>query len=739
MYAESKIAERLELASREFNITPERHSAAEVESFEKYLIASQKYTYNDHGIIDGTQNFTDFERAWILNEQILCACDAVYWMTRYGYLIDEEGTVLRFSFRTAQQLLFSIIADLESRDFGIEIMALKARQLGVTSLVQLLIGHRIFFGYGVNAVAGSADQQKTGIMASKMLLAYDMMPFWMRPSYTRRVESDRGMLVFGGTLSGVSFQHGAQMSGIARGTTPTCYHLSEVASFTDAKSQIEASLFKCVHPSPKIFGVLESTGEGDKGWWPDTWRKSRDTWPLSRMCPIFLPWFCESSLYPKPTWLRQRPIPRDWQPNRDTVQHTAKSELYVRSSPLLSKALGEDWRLPREKQWWWEVEHEQAKSGNEEPLFLQEYCGDDEEALQMSVTSVFGHKAIADIDNRRKKEYAAYGFSGQSIEDAHEPPTDDIDYDAERIPVRMSNSKGEVSRWELIPLRFRSPLRESDPDDAIGKLFVFHPPVPGVRYAMGIDTCAGMGLDSTCISVWGIGQKTQSDFQAAEFTSPYVSHVEAYAFGACIGAYYAKYMTPETTKYPMPYCAVEQVAAVGDTCQLQMIHLGYPLRCFHKMVRYDNTPAKIAKQRKGRLGKLGWFTWPWSRPILIDNFVHSAQNGWAEINSPWLIEEMKHFEVRITATGKEKMEHADDSHDDRIFAAAMPIFCSHDMDSLAERSKKRLPESAGALPPVDIAPYAGQTISSRELKESRTLTLTDILYSDTSNLRRHSY
>jgi hypothetical protein len=337
MYAESKVRERTLTAETEFRLPLEPHSIDEIDAFEKHLISAGKYIYNDLGQVKGTQNLTDFEQSWILNEQLLCACDASYWLTRYGFLIDEEGTVLRFRFRMAQQILFDIIADLESRDLGIEIMVLKARQLGMTSLIQLLIGHRIFFGYGVNAISGSADQQKTGIMASKMLLAYDMMPFWMRPTVSRRVESDRGMLVFGGTLCGVSFQHGAQMSGIARGTTPTIYHLSEVASFTDAKSQIEASLFKCVHPSPKIFGVLESTGEGDKGWWPDTWRKSRDSWPLSRMCPLFLPWFCGLGLYPKPTWLRQRPIPPDWSPNRDTLMHTAKSELYVRSSLLLSK------------------------------------------------------------------------------------------------------------------------------------------------------------------------------------------------------------------------------------------------------------------------------------------------------------------------------------------------------------------------------------------------------------------
>ena len=741
MYAQSKVNARLELATKRYGRTPEPHTVQQVESFERYLISKGKYTYNDHGAPAGTQSLTEFDRLWILNEQIMVMCDASYALTRYCFIKNEQNIIQRFSFRIPQRLLYNIICDLEERDASIELMVLKARQLGCSTLFELLIALRIIFGYGVNAVIGSADQTKTALMANMLFLAYDQLPIWLRPTWTRRVESDRGMLVFGHSASGVSFQHGAQASGIARGTTPTIYHLSECASFTDPVNQIEASLFKAVHASPSVFGVLEGTGEGNIGWWPDTWRHAKANWHLrrARLCPTFLPWFCGTDIYPTPTWLKMRPVPSDWRPNATTRAHVAKSELFVRSSPLLAKHLGAEWRMPVSQQWFWEVSHEEAKAKNIESIFLQEMAGDDEEALQRSSESVFGHETISVIDERRTRNYLAYGLSGQSIEDSHEPPTEDINYDAERIPIRMSSTRGETHRWELIPLRFHTPLREDNADDSAGKLFVFHPPAPGIRYSMGIDTSEGKGQDSTVISVWGLGSGQTPDFQAAEFASPYVSHTEAFAFGAAIGAYYSRYMTAESTRWPMPYAAIEQVAAVGDTCQGQMMRMGYPVRCFHVFTRQDLTPRQIAVRKRSKASKRGWYTFGWSRPILTGYFVQCARNGWIEINSPWLVEEMKQFEVHVTATGKEKLEHSENAHDDRIFAAAMATFCPHDQDIVAERSKNRSIESI-ALPPVDIGALApGVVVSANELRAPRTLSLQDIMYSDTTSLRRHSY
>lgn len=743
MYAKSRIRERIEVAQQDFGVALEYHSISEVEQFEDHLSKHGMYVYDGQGRVEGTQNLTEFERDWILNEQLLCMCDAEYALTRYCFVKNEQNVIERFTFRVPQQILYHIICELENNLSAIEIILLKARQLGVSTLIELLIALRIIFGYGVNATIASADQTKTGLMAGMLILVYDMMPVWLKPRATRRVESDRGMLIFGNSRTGVHFQHGTQKTGISRGTTPTIYHLSEVASIQNAALLIDASLLKAVHASPNVFGCLESTGEGDKGWWPDTWRHAKVHWKQgrARLCPLFLPWFCGVDIYPTPTWLHMHSVPDDWRPNADTRKHVAKGELYVRSQPLLEKYLIAEqqrraeftppfWRMPRYQQWFWEVEHEQAKERGYEGLFLQEMAGDDEEALQRSSESVFGHEAIEVLDTQRKRDYQVYGLAGQSIESVHEPPTEDIDYDSPRQIIRFSNPRAETYRWELIPLRRDLVLRENDPDDANGKLFVFHEPKPRVSYAIGVDTANGIGQDQTVISVWTVADGGAPDVQCAEFSSRYVNHVEAFAFVLPIAAYYKRYMVPGETRWKEPYLAIEQVQAVGDTCQHQLKKMGYTN--FHRMTRYDGKRVS-----KANAIKQGWYTFGWSRPILTGNFVNGVKNNWATINSPWLLEEMKSFESHVTKTGRRKMEHEDGANDDRIFAAAMAIFCPHDMDTLAERSSKRNIESFGALPPVDIAPIGGTIITAHQMRvERRPLSLEDLAYITPQELRK---
>jgi hypothetical protein len=738
MYAESKVTERLDLAEREFGFRPEYHSVDEIDEFERCMVRDGKYTYDDFGRPESTRNLTEFDRRWILNEQLLVMCDAAYFLTRYAYLRSEEGVVARFNFRVPQRIYFDIVCDLEERGAAIEIMALKARQLGVSIFSELLIAHRVIFSHGVGAVIGSADQSKTSEMSQMLLLCYDRLPCWLRPNFTSRVESARGQLLFGHQASGVSFQHGSQKFGIATGSTPTVYHLSEVALYGDAAQPlIDEGLWKAVHASPMVLGILESTGRSNKGWWANTWYYSKSKWPNCRMFPMFLPWFCGVDIYPTPTDMNTHPRAQGWIPNRETRVHAARCALYVESSPRLKKYILSDevrrgvraiddkrpWTMPMDQQWFWEWNYQEAKFKGSESSYLQEMAGDDEEALQRSEESVFGHETIAEIDTNRKRDYETFAIVGQSIEDAHEPDPQYFDYKKERIPVRyIARKNGAIYRWELVPVIFPSKLREDDPSDVAGVLLIFHRPQPNTAYSIGVDTSEGKGEDSTVISVWTYGSRGNPDVQCAELSSPFINHTEAYAFVMAIAAYYAQYMDQAVTKWREPYVSVEQVAAVGDTCIKQMRNMGYSN--FHKMVRYDKKNAS-----KKNSNQLGWCTWGWSRPILTGYFVSTAQNAWVVINSPWLIEEMKTFEVKITSTGKEKLVHEEGKHDDRIFAAAMAVFCPHDMDLLANRSKKRLPEQT-ALPPIDLSPYTGQVVTALQLRESRATTLDDILYSD---------
>lgn len=746
MYSRVKVTQKLDFFATRNGWRPSPHTIDDVIGFERYLHDQGLYHRDpDSNAITSMEKVPDDVARWIQNEILLCLCDAEYYLTRYAYLKNQEGVIQRFQFRVPQRIYFDIIADLEERDLAIEFLILKARQLGMSIMTELLTTQRIVFSYGVNAVIGSADSQKTYEMSQMMFLAYDSLPFWMKPKYTARVESERGKLIFGQQSSGVTFQHGSQKHGIGTGTTPTVYHLSEVALYGDlAVKLIDEGLWKAVHASPGVFGVLESTGRSNLGWWANTWYYSKANYPKCRMYPMFLPWYCGTDIYPTPTFLRARPIPPTWQPREATRKHANKAGLYVASTPLLRKHLlaeqvrrnvrrADDpapWVMPREQQWFWEINHEEAKTKGIEASYLQEMAGDDDEALQRASESVFGNETIELVTREVKPDFETYTIAGHGIEADHEVPAEYHDYTREIQPVRYMNVKGERFRWNLIPLKTVE-LRHDHPEDVDGVLLIWHHPRPGALYAMGGDTSGGKGSDSTCIQIFEMGFGEHPDIQCAEFAGSWVNHTQAWAFLIAIGGYYAAPMLPDYLEgtqlrpWKEPYTSIEQVEAVGDTAQKQMALCGWSN--FHRMPHYDNLPQRIRKEKRSRSTKVGWYTRGFTRPLLVGDFVQNARNRWVQLNSPWLINEMKHFEVHETSTGKEKMEHEEDQHDDRIFGAALATFPPHDLDKSAERTKKRLAERT-VLPPVDIAPLPTGVTVSTLVQPASSISLHSMLY-----------
>jgi hypothetical protein len=709
MYHPEKVAARLAVATAHLGWKPVYHTIEEVDRINKRFegIAERDEVGKPTG--KTTRPYTEEEKWWIRNERILCVCDASYFLTRYA-CIKAENHIFRFKFRAAQRVYYNVISELERRGAAIQIICLKGRQVGISTLTELLVTHRICFYYGVNAVIASSAQQPTRLMSQMMFVCYDNIPYWLKPTEKTRSESERGELTFT-NQSGCSFQHGSQTTGIARGHTPTCVHLSECASFTNAEELIDASLFRAVHESPEIFMVLESTAEGNFGWWYEKWQSSKTGWPKgrSRLCPVFLPWYIATEMYPKPTWLLTRPIPQDWQPSKETRVRMAKAKAFVASSPELSKVMGTDWEMPREQAWYSEVDFEEYKANGREKLWKQEMAGDDVECFQGGYDSVFGNDLLSEIRDNRKQNYDVYGLSGHGIEDNFEPDEEDMDFDLPRKVVKYSSNRGGDFTWEMIPLR-RNLIEDGEEDEpekaetqADGKLLVFQHPEEGYDYSIGVDTGGGVGGDSTAISVWRKGVRGMPDVQAAEFASAYVSHVDSYAFIMVIAAYYAKFMKEGHPREPL--VSIEQIAAVGDVCQPQMRKMGYSR--FHHFVRYDT--KKIEKKKSN---KMGWFTSGWSRPILIDTFVHNVKNGWLTIHSPFLLREMKRFEVHNKA-GKEKLEHADGDHDDRIFSSAIAVFTSHDTDAMVERGKHRpVPVGVKYRPPISLEP-SGWTVPTK--------------------------
>jgi hypothetical protein len=497
--------------------------------------------------------------------------------------------------------------------------------------------------------------------------------------------------------------------GIGQGTTPTKIHLSETCDFTDPVMQIEEGLFKAVHSSPEIFMVLESTGNGNTGWWADQWRANKEFYwqGRARLLPLFLPWYMTPELYPTKSWLEKFPIPADFLNKRgpETVTMTAKCEAYTRNTEMIKRILGAKWSLPVAQQWFWEFNYQDAKRRRTDKSWARQMPCDDFEALTGENDSVFDWDTVQNIETQREKTVDVYGILGEGIAEKHDPPPVSVDYERERIVIDWQTPREIKLQWVLMPLTGDPESANFDP---LKKLLIYEHPQKGMMYSVGVDPGTGVGGDRTAVTVTRNGQDAIADVQVAEFASDDISNVEVYAWVAAITAYYGQFME----EGQQPKIVIEQRRKYGDSCYHALKLHGF--RKHHHFREYDK---KTLRPREADNAREGWFTNAWSRPLLLGMFKFAVDGEWYVVNSKWLLAEIEGFEQRFTTDGKTKMDHAGGKHDDRIFAAAMSYFTLHDLDVMAERAKTRYNAPKDDGWEIDLSPWIGPTVINSGTEE----------------------
>jgi len=517
MYARRIIDRRLKDCSIAMKRDWEYHSIAEVDSNNAYF-----EDIFDRSTGKFVRPLKPDEVDYMTNEHVLSTCDFHYWSSRYVFIKDWQNQIVHFKPNTGQRIFFDIWAELEDQEIAIDIQALKARQLGISTGSEIGAAHRVTFYEGVNAVIGSSDPDKSLLMSQMMLLLWEKMPPWLLPTMTKY---NAGSLVeFGLQNSGLTIQHGSQNAGIARGTTPTVAHLSELADYKDPEELIDASLLKAMHESPYILLILESTAKGRHNWWHRTWEHSKEHWPRreSRHYPLFLPWFVGRDLYPTSTWIRAHP-PRDtWEPSGLTIRHAERARNYARINPLLRKYLGDSWEMPKEQMWFWEVTRQEHLEKKTLHKFYSEMPADDEEAFQNTNTSVFDAETISVYrEATNQSPVHVYGIVGNQNDIPYrlQPDSRDIDHNNRPIEVKYRSPIGVKKDFRFIPLKFEGYNRI----DPMGKLFIWEYPKNDEEYGFGVDTGEGIGLDRSVVEVIRKGTFTKNDAQVAEFCSPYIN------------------------------------------------------------------------------------------------------------------------------------------------------------------------------------------------------------------------
>ncbi|MGH7184474.1 MAG: LAGLIDADG family homing endonuclease [Nitrospiraceae bacterium] len=365
---------------------------------------------------------------------------------------------------------------------------------------------------------------------------------------------------------------------------------------------------------------------------------------------------------------------------------------------------------------------------------LKSHNCDDIEAMQSSYDNVFGREVIHLCQRNRDRDFKIYAIVGTAIDSTFDPDPDEIDYRQPRIALRHTPPREDTHyEWELIPLKTEmfDELTQGDPTDsdlvqkyaplADAKLFVFPDAMKPDTFetSLGIDTSNGIAADSSVISGCTKGNGLVPDIQLVSFRSEYINHVQAFAFAMPIALYLKSLNHNPNALQCWPYCGIEQIAAVGDTCQVQLRRMGYPTGRFFRFGRYDGLELNKKSSQK-----VGWYTVRWSRDLLIGYMVHAIKNGWYKPNSPWLIDECRTFEIHFTTTGKEKMEHSSTAHDDEIFGSAISTFINHDLDTLADRGNRKLmPKQETEIPDIDLLPNDGLRVNPDQILRVSHLTV----------------
>lgn len=663
--------------------TLQEHSIGEVEQANKHL----RELLKDDGSL--VREFTIEEKRWIINEQTLCSISFPYWASRYAYIIDWMNQLVRFVPNTAQSIVLDVMSKHEAAGMALLFQVLKARQLGITTLAELILLWRTIFHPWSNTLVASSRPDKSEAMVKKMTVCFENQPYWLVPKVTSHKAGEK--ISFDGQKSYINIRHGAMLSDIGRGDTLSGFHLSEVIEYLNPDEAIDSSLLRAAHDNPTLIGFLESTANGRSGWWYTTWLYIKEYWPKgeARLCPIFLPWYIGTDLYPTATWLRAHPVPEGWDPPEMARDHAKRATEYIRSgqNPVATVALGEDWEMPLYQVWYWHVSRQEYAAKGKLHLWYQEMPADDMEAFQSANPSVFEAELVYSLREKSPPPVGVYGIQAPLSEIPLLLQAKDRDIDRSQPPIEIVanwNPTGKPHRYTLYPLLHHG----TAPFSPAGKLIMYERPSLKEIYGVGIDCGFGVGKDNSAIEVIRKGSYTRGAAQVAEWAAANVNSLTLWPFAHAIGTLYASLHDGRLRQSKM----VIEGAANGEMVYNELKKRGW--REFHNWVRYDRK-----RQLETKMNRQLWYTVSWSRPLLMDMLLDAINKGWLEVRSPWFIDEMADLEMDFV---KMRIAAAGGKHDDRIMAMGMVLFSMH---ALETKYLDRWTSRPGAEEEGGITPY----------------------------------
>lgn len=244
------------------------------------------------------QRIGKVEREFMRGEIEHSRRDPRYYLENYHTIrTEQEGLKTLSPFWDSQELFYNEVVTLMVAGRPVKVMVLKARQLGLSTICEGLVFWKTIFTPVCNTLIVATDTMKADDQFEMSRLAYDCLPWWMRPETRydqkgRILQFDRKddflRKISPGLKSNIYVEAANKNTGVARGKTIRACHMSELATWEGGGATLTQQIFPTMN-ADDVLAFMESTAEGRSGFWYRFWCdtiEGKTDWH-----PIFIPFF----------------------------------------------------------------------------------------------------------------------------------------------------------------------------------------------------------------------------------------------------------------------------------------------------------------------------------------------------------------------------------------------------------------------------------------------------------------
>lgn len=566
-----------------------------------------------------------------------------------------------YPFRESQNMMDALIEKRIAETGKAKIVICKSRQVGGSEYAEARILWRTIFRPGSHNLVAAQDPGQSTYLMDKSRLAYDNLPWWMRPA--KRYEQRGKLIEFDhkdsavrqstpGLKSVIFAESANKVTGVAIGKQLRTVHLSELSSWENERV-LNEQLFPAMRLAPDLIAIMESTSRGRDGFWYPLWLQTLEG-KFNDWVPLFVPAYV----------MKEYSIP---------IDPKVSFELTEEEKGIAERILHENGdAIPNEHfAWRREVMAEFNLKGEDPDKFMQEYPETWRESFQSSGLCAFDKRALQYMLNTTVER-----------------------------PVYVGEIRLEGKRKPVIDLVEHDPREEPPTTEEIGgRLRVWRMPEDGEEYYLGADVAMGNGGDFSCAQVLRIGRGMEPDEQVAEWHG-WISPTPFAGVLAALGYWYN---------------GCEIACELNDCGGITGSELWRILE-YERLYVWKHTD----KIKNFMTDYLGWKTNSKNRDDLIVKMREAVSEKTITLRSADLIEEM--FDFGNDGGGRFE---AVVGNDDRAMAAMICRYCAHEADTgvqsgrrskvdVAKKGKRPAPYGMTDWSPIHDRPNSQEGLLHRE-------------------------